>query len=135
MSQVQRVKFLKTNLKDQPGMLLGIMQDLKSKKITLKSLWGFSKQGGDAELVVIAKDIDKIKGTWTSSGMAIEEGTAFFFKGSDKAGALINQLQVLADAQVNIKAINAIAVSGKFGSLVWVDSADVDKVSQALGAK
>jgi hypothetical protein len=135
MAQVQRVQYLKTKLKDQPGVLFGIMQDLKSKKITLKSLWGFSKQGGEAELVVIAKDIDKIKGGWTSSGMTVEEGTAFFCKGADKAGALLNHLQVLANAQVNIKTITAIAVSGKYGSLVWVDAADVEKASQALSAK
>jgi prephenate dehydratase len=111
------------------------MQDLKSKKISLKCLWGFSKQGGESELVVIAKDTDKIKSAWTSSGMSAEEGTAFFFKGTDKAGALLEQLQKLADAQVNMKALHAIAVSGKFGSLVWVDPADVEKASQALGAK
>jgi len=135
MAQAQRVKFLKTNLKDQPGVLFRVMEDLKSKKITLKSLWGFSKQGGDAELVVIAKDTDKIKSAWTSSGMSVEEGTAFFCKGTDKAGALLKHLQALADAQINVKALNAIAVSGNYGSLVWVDSADVEKASQALGAK
>jgi hypothetical protein len=135
MAQVQRVKYLKTNLKDQPGTLLAMMQDLRSKKISLKSLWGFSKQGGESEVVVIGKDIDKIKTLWTSSGMPVEEGTVFFWKGTDKAGALLQQLQALADAQVNMKALHAIAVSGKFGSLLWVDPADVEKASIALGAK
>jgi hypothetical protein len=135
MAQVQRVKFLKTNVKNQPGELLAIMRNLMSKKISLKSIWGFSKQGGESELVVIAKDIEKIKSDWTSSGMAVEEGTTFFIKGTDKAGALIKHLQVLADVQINLKAINAIAVSGKYGTLVWVDPADVEKASQVLGAK
>jgi hypothetical protein len=135
MAQVQRVKYLKTNLKDQSGVLLGIMEDLKSKKLTLKSMWGFSKQGGEAELVVIAKDTEKIKSVWTSSGMSVEEGTVFFCKGIDKAGALLNSLRSLTDAQVNIKALHAIALSGKFGSLVWVDPVDVEKAAQALSAK
>ena len=108
MAQVQRVKFLKTNLKDQPGELFRIMQDLKSNNITLKSLWGFSKQGGDAELCIVAKDTEKIKSAWSNSGMSLEEGTAFFLKGTDKAGALLKNLQSLADAKINIKAIRAL---------------------------
>jgi hypothetical protein len=135
MAQVQRVKFLKTNLKDQPGELFRIMEELKSKNITLKSLWGFSKQSGDAELCIVTKDTEKIKSAWSTSGKSLEEGTAFLLKGTDKAGALLKNLQSLADANINIKAINGIAVSGKYGSLVWVDSADVEKAAQVLGAK
>ena len=135
MAQAQRVKFLKTGLKDQPGALLKVLQELHSKKITLKSLWGFSKSGGESEIFVIAKDTDKIKALWSASGMSVVEGTAFFFKGTDKAGALLKSLQVLADAQVNMKDIIAIAVSGKYGSQVWVDPADVEKAAQALDGK
>jgi hypothetical protein len=135
MPHAQRVKFIKTTLKDEPGALLGIMEEFQSKKISLKSLWGFSKQGGDAELVVIGKDAEKIRTLWTSSGRSAEEGDVFFFKGTDKAGALIKSLQALADAHINIKALHAIAVSGRYGSLVWVEPADVENASRALGAK
>ena len=135
MAQVHRVTFLKTNLTDQPGAFLAIMEELKAKKISLKSLWGFNKQGGDAELFVIAKDTDKIKSLWTASGKTVEEGIAFFSKGSDKAGALLKDLQALAGANISIQGTHAIAVSGKYGSLLRVSAADVEKAAQALGVK
>jgi len=135
MAKAQRVKFLKTNLSDQPGVLLKVMQELKDKKVSLKSLWGFSKQGADAELYVIAKDTDKIKNLWTTAGKTVEEGTTFFSKGTDKTGALLKDLQALADANVNIHGIHAIAVGGKYGSLLRIGAADVEKAAQALGAK
>jgi len=135
MAKVQRVKFLKVNLQDQPGALLGLLQNLKSKNISLKALWGYGKQGAGADLFVIAKETDKIKNAWTGSGMGVEEGTAFFLKGTDTAGALVKSLQALANAKINIKAIHAVAVSGKYRSLVRVDTADEDKAAQALGAK
>ena len=135
MAKAQRVKFMKISLKDQPGTLLGLLQNLKSKNISLKALWGYGKQGADADLFVIAKETDKIKSAWIGSRMSVEEGTAFFFKGTDTAGALVKSLQALANANINIKAIHAVAVSGKYGSLMRVDAADVEKAAQALGAK
>lgn len=135
MAKVQRVTFFKANLRNQPGVLLGLMQDLKSRNVALKSLWGFGKSEGDAELYAIAKDPDKLRNAWKATGLLAEEGTGFFLKGVDKTGVLLKSLEALTHASINVRAIIAIAVSGNFGSLIWIDSADVEKAAQALGAK
>ena len=135
MAKPQRVTFLKANLKDQPGSVLGIMKDLKSKNIALKSLWGYGKSEGAADLYAIAKDPDKLRDAWKASGVFAEEGTGFFIKGVDKTGVLLKSLEALAQANVNMKALIAIAVSGKYGSIIWVDAMDVEKAAQVLGAK
>ncbi|MGA3287711.1 MAG: hypothetical protein ABSD46_09815 [Bacteroidota bacterium] len=135
MAKPQRVTFLKANLKDQPGTLLGVMKDLKSKNIALKSLWGYGRSEGTAELFAIAKDPDKLRNAWKATGVFAEEGTGFFIKGVDKTGILLKSLEALAQANVNIKTTNAIAVSGKFGSIICVDAIDVEKAAEVLGAK
>jgi hypothetical protein len=135
MATAQRLTYIKANLRDQPGVLLGVMQDLKSRNIALKALWGFKKKDGEAELNAIAKDPDKLRDAWKSSGLFAEEGTAFFLKGADKTGVLIKSLEALSEANINIWALNAIAVSGKYGTIIWVDPAEVEKTAQALGAK
>lgn len=131
----QRVTFLKAVLKDQPGALLRVMHDLKKKNIALKSIWGFGKREGDAELYALAKDPDKLRAAWQASGILAEEGSGFFLKGADKTGVLLKSLEALAQAGVNMKAITAIAVSGKYGSLIWVDAEAVETAARALGAK
>ena len=135
MAKPQRVTILKANLKDQPGSVLGIMKDLKSKNIALKSLWGYGKSEGAADLYAIAKDPDKLRDAWKASGVFAEEGTGFFIKGVDKTGVLLKSLEALAQANVSMKALIAIAVSGKYGSIIWVDAMDVEKAAQVLGAK
>jgi hypothetical protein len=135
MAKPQRVTFLKANLKDQPGTLLDILKDLKSKNIALKSLWGYGKGEGTADLFAIAKDSDKLRNAWKATGMSVGEGTGFFINGVDKTGVLLKSLEALAQANVNIKASIAIAVSGKFGSIIWVDAMDVEKAAHVLGAK
>jgi len=135
MAKPQRVTILKANIKDQPGTVLGIMKDLKSKNIALKSLWGYGKSEGAADLYAIAKDPDKLRDAWKASGVFAEEGTGFFIKGVDKTGVLLKSLEALAQANVSMKALIAIAVSGKYGSIIWVDAMDVEKAAQVLGAK
>ena len=135
MAKPQRITFLKVNLKDQPGSLLAVLKDLKAKNIGLKSLWGFGKNDGSSDVYAIPKDVEKLKTVWKASGMQVGEGTGFFFKGTDTTGVLLKDLEALAQANVNMTAILAIAVSGKFGSLIWVNEADVEKAAQALGAK
>lgn len=135
MAKVQRVSYLKANLEDKPGALLKVMQELKAKNLGLSGLWGFSTAPGKAELYVVAKNLSKVKALWQSSGLFAEEGTGFWTKGTDRTGALNSNLDALAKAGVNIIAIDAIAVSGKYGSFIWVNPADVDRAAKALGAK
>ena len=56
-------------------------------------------------------------------------------KGADKTGALVKSLEAIAQASINIMAIDAIAVSGNYGSIIRVAPPDVDKTATALSAK
>jgi len=133
MANVKRLNYLKINLKDEPGSLLKIMEELKEKNISLKALWGYGKANGEAEVFAIPKDATKLKNIWAS--MLVEEGEVFFIKGTDKTGALLKPLKALADENINIRAIHALVVGDKYGSVIWVNSSDVDKTAKILGAK
>lgn len=135
MAKPQRLTYFKLQLPDKPGALLDIMKELKAKNLSLKSLWGYSKDGGTADLFIVAKDEAKLQRALPPTATVIEKDAVFFFQGTDKAGALLKTLEVLANANINIRALHAIAVSGKYGSLLWVNSNDVEKVARTLGAK
>ncbi len=134
MAKAKCFTFLKIQVTDNPGVLLRLMQQLKISGISLKSLWGYSKPNGVADVFLIPKEkeVEKVYTHLTHEYAGIEKGTAFFIQGVDKAGALLKLLQVLAENNVNIRAIQAIAVSGKYGSMFWVNDADVAKVENLL---
>lgn len=133
MAKPQRATYFKANLEDKPGALLAVMKDLKAGNLGLTGLWGFATSPGNAELHVVAKNPDKLRDAWKSSGKLAEEGTGFWVKGADKTGVLVKTLEALANAGVNITAIDAIAVGGRYGSFIWVNPADVEKAAKALG--
>ncbi len=135
MAKIERVTYFLANLDDRPGTLLKIMRDLKGKNITLAGLWGFATYEGKAQLYVVPKKPDKLRSEWKAAGLLAEEGIGFFVKGADRTGALLSALEALANAGINIRAIDAIAVSGQFGSFIWVHAADEKKAAAALGLK
>lgn len=134
MAKVKRVMYCMANLEDKPGALLAVMQDLKTKNIGLSGIWGFGTGEGRAQLFMVAKDPDKLRNAWKTSGLLAEEGTGFFIKGTDRTGVMLKPLQALAGAGINIHAIDAIAVGGQFGSFLWVDAPNVEKAARVLGA-
>jgi hypothetical protein len=135
MAKVERGIYFKANLEDMPGALLKVMQDLKAKNIALSGLWGFGTPEGKAQLFVVPKNPNKLRNAWKTSGLLAEEGAVFWLKGADRTGALNKSLEALSSAGINIRAVHAIAVSGRFGSFLWVDAASVEEAAKALGVK
>ena len=135
MAQPKRVTYFKAKITDTPGTLLGIAQTLKARKIGLVALWGYSTQPGGAELYCIPKDVEMFRSFAKASGMAIWEATGFLLKGTDRTGALVSTLDVLAKAGINIVALHAMAAAGNYGAFLHVSDADVDKTAAAIGAR
>lgn len=134
MATAKRVTYFKARVEDKPGALLNLARDLKEKNLGLIGLKGVG-QGGHGDVLVIPKDPEKLRIAWNANGTLVEEGTVFFVSGADTTGALLGSLDALAKAGVNIVAIEAGAVSARFGAFLWVAPPDVDKAAEAFGAK
>jgi len=135
MAKAKRVTYFVANLEDKPGSLLKFMLDLKSQNIGLVGLWGYGTTEGRGMLYAVAKNPDKLRAAWKGTGVLAEEGTGFMITGSDRTGALVKSLEAIAGAGINIRMMDAIAVGGRFGSLLWVDASQIDNAAKALGCK
>lgn len=135
MAKVKRVVYFVANSEDKPGSLLNVMKELKTKNVGLVGLWGYSAPDGRGMLYAVAKNPDKLRTLWKTNGILAEEGTGFWITGTDRTGALVGTLEAIAAAGINIKMMDAIAVGGRFGSLLWVDAAQIDNTAKALGCK
>src|SRR3989304_5328532 len=118
MAKAKRVTYFKARVEDKPGALLALAKDLSSKKLGLVGLKGIG-QTTQGEVIVLAKSPDKLRNAWKASGTLVEEGTAFLVTGTDKTGALVPILEKLAGVSVNVAAIEAVAVSGRVGTVLW----------------
>ena len=61
--------------------------------------------------------------------------TCFVIQGDDRVGALADTLQKLADAKINVTAIQAVTAGmGRYGAIFWVKPRDAAKAAKTLGA-
>jgi prephenate dehydratase len=111
------------------------MQNLKENGIGLTSMWGYDESNGNSELYVMPKSPAKLRSAWKTGPILAEESTVFFIKGTDATGVLVKHLNTLAAAGISMSAMHATAVGGKYGCVICVDKADVEKAAKVLGAK
>lgn len=133
MAIVKRMTYFKTQIEDKPGALLAIANDLKEKNLDLIGLKGVSHmQHGD--VLIIPRNPEKVRIAWNATGKLLEEGTLFFVTGVNKTGALAASLDTLAKNDVNIVALEAGAIGGRYGAFLWVSPQDVERTAQILAA-
>jgi len=61
-----------------------------------------------------------------------EEGSAFYLVGDDRPGALEETLKKVADAGINLDAIECVAAGAKFGCFIWVSGRDEERLRTLL---
>ncbi|MBI4418811.1 MAG: hypothetical protein HY563_08535 [Ignavibacteriales bacterium] len=132
MAKAQRITAFSMSLQDRPGALFELMRTFKEKKVNLAGVWGYTMSPGQAEVLIVGKDAEKVRAVLKSSGASFMERAGFYAKGADKIGALLGSLEALSNAGVNLDAANAIAVGGKFGCYLWVKEEDVQRTEAAL---
>jgi prephenate dehydratase len=61
--------------------------------------------------------------------------TGFLAQGDDQRGAVADLMSRLAQAKINVTAIDAVcAGQGRYGAIFWVKPGDVKKAAMTLGA-
>ncbi len=134
MATAKLMTYFKAKVQDRPGALLGLLRNLKDNNLGLVGLKGVS-QGSHGDVLVIPKDPDKFRIAWNAAGLLLEEGSLFCLSGTDSTGALVSGFDALSKADVNVVAVEAGAVGGRYEAFVWVSPSDLEKAAKALGAK
>jgi prephenate dehydratase len=121
------------HLSDKPGALARFSDRLHEAGISLAGLWGYSGEGGKARFCCVPNDENKFRRFAKSARLKAEEGRTFYRSGADRPGALVNALDDVARAGINLHGIEVIAAGGKFGCFLWADADDWDELEARLG--
>ena len=120
---------------NKPGVGAAMLGELRRAGVNLLALSGFPS-GRGAQIDFVPEDAAAFRAAakqakWKLTGPK----RAFLIGGDDRAGAVGEILQKLADAKINVTAVDATcAGAGRFGALLWVAPRDVTRAARALGA-
>lgn len=132
---VRKVSYFSIEKPDKPGEGAHLLKALKEAGVNLLAFTAFPT-GRKAQMDLIPEDTEALKAAATKMGLSLsEQRIGFLVQGKDRVGAITEMTQKLADAGINITALDAIAAGeGRFGAIFWIGASDVQKAASVLGA-
>jgi hypothetical protein len=132
---IRKVVYFSMQVPHRPGVGLEMLRAIAQGRHNLLAFTGFPN-GAKAQVdFVPAKPADFARGAKKAGIKLGKRKTAFLVQGEDRVGALVRVLDKLAQARINMVAMDAVtAGSGRFGAIFWVRPKDVARASRLLGA-
>jgi hypothetical protein len=133
---VRKVHYFSTSVADRPGEAFKVLASMVSGGVNLLACSGTAR-GRRAQIDVVPDDTRRFATAARKAGLAFsEKKSGFLIQGDDRPGALAENVKVLADAGINIVAVDALtAGAGRWGAIVWVADKDVRRTGSLLRAK
>jgi hypothetical protein len=135
LDTVRKLDYFAIQAPDRPGEGARLLAALKSRGVNLLALVGFPS-GRKAQIDLVPEDAAALRAAAKQMKLALgTKKSCFVIQGDDRVGALADTLQTLADAKINVTAIQAVTAGmGRYGAIFWVKPRDVAKAAKALGA-
>ncbi len=135
--EIRRVQHYTIDIQNEVGAGARVLAQLRDGDVNLTAVWGYSASGGHARLELVPDDPEGFAAAAKAAGLEIGEGTtAFYFTGEDRRGAIAGALERLARAGVGVVAAQAISDGrGRFGGVIFVEPADLQKAATALDSR
>jgi len=133
---VRTLDYFYVTVPNKPGEGARALSVLRDAGVNLVAFSGFP-QGRGAQLDFVPDDPAAFKAVarkakWKVTGPK----RAFLIDGDDRPGAGAELMGKLADAKINVTAIDAVcAGSGRYGVILWVAPRDVKRAASVLGVR
>jgi len=132
---IRKVGYFAMDVADKPGEAVRVLQALSKGGVNLLVFSGFPC-GRRAQLDLVPEDVALFRKALTRAKLKVRpKKTGFLVQGKDRRGAVAEVLQKLADAKINVTAVDAVSAGGgRYGAILWVKPKDVNKATRALKA-
>ena len=132
---IRQVDYFYVHVPQRVGEAAKALRALKDAGVNLLAFSGFP-EGRRAQMDFIAADAVAFKNVAKANQWkVVGPKHGFLVQGDDRVGAIADLVGTLADAKINVTAIDAICVDGRYGALCWVAPRDFKKAAQVLGAQ
>ncbi len=132
---ITRVDYFYTMVPDKPGEAARMLAALRDAGVNLLAFSGFP-EGRRGQLDFVPADAAAFRQAAKKAGWKITgPKRAFLLQGDDRVGAVAEVLGKLAEARINVTAIDALcAGADRYGAILWVKQRDFARAAKALGA-
>lgn len=133
-SVVKEVEYYYLQVADKPGEARKLLEFLSERQVNLQAITTFPVGEGQSQLDFFPEDPERLKAAAEDAGLSlVGPKKAFLLQGEDQIGALYDVHLKLSNAGINLYASNGVVDgTGRFGYIIWVDTADYENACAAL---
>ena len=132
---IRQVDYFYVLVPHKPGEAARVLRTLKDAGVNLLAFSGFP-EGRRGQLDFFPADAVSFRNVAKAAKWkVIGPKRGFQIQGDDRVGAIADLVGKLADAKINVTAIDAVSIDGRYGALCWVAPRDQKKAAQVLGAQ
>ena len=134
MDTIRKCDYFSMETPNKVGEGARILGALRDAGVNLVAFTGFPS-GRRAQVDFIPSDTAQFKAAARQLKLKLgPRKTVFLAHGDDRSGAIAEICEKLANAGINMIAMDAVAVDGRYGAIFWVESRSVNKAAKVLGA-
>ena len=133
---IRKAVYFSLHTANRAGQGARMLKALRDEDVDLLAFTGFPN-AGRAQVDFIPVDTGKFLRAARKLGLKVgKRKTVFIAQGDDKPGAIAAICGKLAQAGINMVAMDAVAAGkGRYGAIFWVKPGDVGRASRVLGAR
>ena len=129
---VRLVDYFYVTIPDKPGEGARLLETLRQEGVNLLAFSAFP-EGRRSQADFIPEDSAAFRraakrAKWKVTGPK----KVFLLQGDDRVGALADVARALANAKVNVTALDAVSVHGRYGAIFWVAAKDLKKAQKVV---
>jgi hypothetical protein len=135
MDVIRKVSYFAMDVADKPGEAARVLTVLSQAGVNLLAFSGFPR-GRRSQLDFIPEDVELFRKALSVARLKVQaKKTGFLVQGDDRPGAVAEVLQKLADANINVTAVDGVSAGGgRWGAILWVKPQSVNKAAKVLQA-
>ncbi|OGC75028.1 MAG: hypothetical protein A2145_01455 [candidate division Zixibacteria bacterium RBG_16_40_9] len=135
MESVRKVDYYKITIPNKTGQGAKVVGALSDAGVNLLAFTGFPA-GQKSQIDFIPEDSTAFEQAAKRTKIKIsQKKPCFVIQGDDRTGAIANILEKLAQAKVNVIALDGVSAgAGRYGAILWVKPKDMNKAATTLSA-
>ena len=131
---IRVVEYFYVTVPNKPGEGARLLDTLREERVNMLAFSAFPA-GRKAQADFVPEDPAVFrraakKAKWKVVGPK----KAFLVQGDDRVGAIADLVGRLGAAKINVTALDAVSVHGRYGAIFWVAPRDLKKASKIVGA-
>ena len=133
---IRKVDYVATEVANKPGEGARVLGALAAWGVNLLAFTGFPS-GRRSQIDLIPENMTAFLAAAKQVKLKVRpKKRGFLVQGDDRPGAVADLMKRLAEAKVNVTAIDAVSAGmGRYGAILWVKPRDVNKAAKALGVR